>query len=42
MALLLMVDLASTLGDYACVWLYAIAHWGDQIYLSNQYWPIRA
>lgn len=37
---LLVVDLTSTISDYACVWMYSIAHWGDEAFLANQYWPI--
>ncbi|KAK7030375.1 hypothetical protein VNI00_014119 [Paramarasmius palmivorus] len=37
---ILAVDILGVLGDYACVYLYTVTHWGDKEYLSNQYWPI--
>ncbi|KAF8910345.1 hypothetical protein CPB85DRAFT_685211 [Mucidula mucida] len=38
--LVFFIDTLSTFGNYACVYLYTITHWGDREYLSNQYWPI--
>ncbi|KAF9029063.1 hypothetical protein BDZ89DRAFT_1014737 [Hymenopellis radicata] len=38
--LVFFIDTLSTLGNYACVYLYTIIHWGDMDYLQNQYWPI--
>ncbi|KAJ7916670.1 hypothetical protein B0H13DRAFT_2658212 [Mycena leptocephala] len=35
-----LVDTASTVGDYACVYLYTITHAGDLVYLADQHWPI--
>ncbi|KAJ6506957.1 hypothetical protein C8R45DRAFT_971104 [Mycena sanguinolenta] len=35
-----LIDTASTVGDYACVYLYTITHAGDPVYLSKQPWPI--
>ncbi|KAJ7101913.1 hypothetical protein C8R44DRAFT_808866 [Mycena epipterygia] len=35
-----LVDTASTLGDYACVYLYSITHADNPVYLSDQHWPI--
>ncbi|KAJ7620308.1 hypothetical protein FB45DRAFT_929927 [Roridomyces roridus] len=35
-----LVDTASTLGDYACVYLYTVTHANDNTYLENQHWPI--
>ncbi|KAJ7785178.1 hypothetical protein DFH07DRAFT_786900 [Mycena maculata] len=35
-----LVDTASTVGDYACVYLYTITHGGDTVYLADQHWPI--
>ncbi|ESK89909.1 hypothetical protein Moror_797 [Moniliophthora roreri MCA 2997] len=36
----LAVDFTSTINHYACVYLYTITHWGDDSYLTRQYWPI--
>ncbi|KAJ7062695.1 hypothetical protein C8F01DRAFT_1134974 [Mycena amicta] len=38
--LAVLVDTASTVGDYACVYLYTITHAGDRDYLAHQHWPI--
>ncbi|KAJ7436980.1 hypothetical protein B0H11DRAFT_2108749 [Mycena galericulata] len=35
-----LIDTASTLGDFACVYLYTITHAGDTAYLADQHWPI--
>ncbi|KAJ7909298.1 hypothetical protein B0H13DRAFT_2330464 [Mycena leptocephala] len=35
-----LVDTASTVGDYACVYLYTVTHAGDPVYLADQHWPI--
>ncbi|KAF7328345.1 hypothetical protein MVEN_02550000 [Mycena venus] len=35
-----LVDTASTVGDYACVYLYTITHASDPGYLADQHWPI--
>ncbi|KAJ6574396.1 hypothetical protein B0H19DRAFT_1124401 [Mycena capillaripes] len=35
-----LVDTISTVGDYACVYLYTITHAGDSKYLNDQHWPI--
>ncbi|KAF7337425.1 hypothetical protein MSAN_02269000 [Mycena sanguinolenta] len=35
-----LIDTVSTLGDYACVYLYTITHAGDLVYLSDQHWPL--
>ncbi|KAJ6484760.1 hypothetical protein C8R45DRAFT_291563 [Mycena sanguinolenta] len=35
-----LIDTASTVGDYICVYLYTITHAGDAVYLANQHWPI--
>ncbi|KAJ7205482.1 hypothetical protein GGX14DRAFT_568820 [Mycena pura] len=35
-----LIDTVSTLGDYACVYLYTITHAGDPAYLADQHWPI--
>ncbi|KAJ7836577.1 hypothetical protein B0H14DRAFT_3870761 [Mycena olivaceomarginata] len=35
-----LVDTVSTLGDYACVYLYTITHASDPVYLADQHWPI--
>ncbi|KAL0571275.1 hypothetical protein V5O48_010692 [Marasmius crinis-equi] len=35
-----LVDTFSTIGNYACVYLYTVSHWGNTEYLSNQYWPM--
>ncbi|KAF8166329.1 hypothetical protein K438DRAFT_1857463 [Mycena galopus ATCC 62051] len=35
-----LVDTVSLVGDYACVYLYAITHAGDPVYLADQHWPI--
>ncbi|KAE9397919.1 hypothetical protein BT96DRAFT_921124 [Gymnopus androsaceus JB14] len=35
-----LIDTLSTLGNYSCVYLYTITHWGDESYVVNQYWPI--
>ncbi|KAJ6542155.1 hypothetical protein DFH09DRAFT_1368149 [Mycena vulgaris] len=35
-----LVDTVSTVGDYACVYLYTITHAGDPGYLADQHWPI--
>ncbi|KAJ7117971.1 hypothetical protein C8R43DRAFT_98523 [Mycena crocata] len=34
------IDGVSMIGNYACVYLYTIIHWGDIAYLANQYWPV--
>ncbi|KAH8829472.1 hypothetical protein DL96DRAFT_1554996 [Flagelloscypha sp. PMI_526] len=34
------VDAVSTVGAYACVYLYAVTNWGNEAYLLHQYWPI--
>ncbi|KAF7344670.1 hypothetical protein MVEN_01627200 [Mycena venus] len=36
----LLVDTVSTVGDYACVYLYTITHAGDPVYLADEHWPI--
>ncbi|KAJ7820717.1 hypothetical protein B0H14DRAFT_2833382 [Mycena olivaceomarginata] len=35
-----LVDTVSTVGDYACVYLYTITHASDPRYLADQHWPI--
>ncbi|KAJ6534510.1 hypothetical protein DFH09DRAFT_1180589 [Mycena vulgaris] len=35
-----LLDTVSTVGDYACVYLYTITHAGDPGYLADQHWPI--
>ncbi|KAJ7447780.1 hypothetical protein B0H11DRAFT_2335129 [Mycena galericulata] len=35
-----LVDTASTVGDFACVYLYTITHADDPVYLADQHWPI--
>ncbi|KAF7328257.1 hypothetical protein MVEN_02565600 [Mycena venus] len=35
-----LVDTVSTVGDYACVYLYTITHASDSHYLADQHWPI--
>ncbi|KAJ7847350.1 hypothetical protein B0H14DRAFT_3138542 [Mycena olivaceomarginata] len=35
-----LVDTVSTVGDYACVYLYTITHASDPVYLADQHWPI--
>ncbi|KAJ7306308.1 hypothetical protein DFH08DRAFT_1088932 [Mycena albidolilacea] len=35
-----LVDTVSTVGDYACVYLYTIKHAGDPVYLADQNWGI--
>ncbi|KAF7351907.1 hypothetical protein MVEN_01152400 [Mycena venus] len=35
-----LIDTVSTLGDYACVYLYTITHTGDLVYLADQHWPL--
>ncbi|KAJ6492973.1 hypothetical protein DFH09DRAFT_1451341 [Mycena vulgaris] len=35
-----LVDTVSTVGDYACVYLYTITHASDPVYLASQDWPI--
>ncbi|KAL0575675.1 hypothetical protein V5O48_006286 [Marasmius crinis-equi] len=35
-----LVDTLSTIGNYACVYMYTVSHWGETGYLLNQYWPI--
>ncbi|KAJ7839682.1 hypothetical protein B0H14DRAFT_2786501 [Mycena olivaceomarginata] len=35
-----LVDTVSTVGDYACVYLYTIKHAGDPVYLAVQNWGI--
>ncbi|KAJ7223564.1 hypothetical protein GGX14DRAFT_558131 [Mycena pura] len=34
------IDTVSTLGDYACVYLYTVTHAGDPVYLSQGHWPL--
>ncbi|KAJ7280915.1 hypothetical protein C8J57DRAFT_1300452 [Mycena rebaudengoi] len=36
----LLIDTASTVGAYACVYLYTVTHAGDPRYLADQHWPI--
>ncbi|KAJ6550961.1 hypothetical protein DFH09DRAFT_1366498 [Mycena vulgaris] len=36
----LLLDTVSTVGDYACVYLYTITHASDPGYLADQHWPI--
>ncbi|KAJ6534522.1 hypothetical protein DFH09DRAFT_122172 [Mycena vulgaris] len=36
----LLFDTVSTVGDYACVYLYTITHASDPGYLAGQHWPI--
>ncbi|KAJ6566107.1 hypothetical protein B0H19DRAFT_1136939 [Mycena capillaripes] len=35
-----LIDTASTLNYYACVYLYTITHAGDPLYLADQHWPV--
>ncbi|KAJ7922387.1 hypothetical protein B0H13DRAFT_2410245 [Mycena leptocephala] len=35
-----LVDTVSTVGDYACVYLYTIKHAGDPVYLADQNWGV--
>ncbi|KAJ7466291.1 hypothetical protein FB451DRAFT_1260590 [Mycena latifolia] len=35
-----LVDTVSTVGDYACVYLYTVTHASDPGYLADQHWPI--
>ncbi|KAJ7223542.1 hypothetical protein GGX14DRAFT_694431 [Mycena pura] len=40
-AVALFIDTVSTLGDYACVYLYTITHAGDPVYLiQGDLWPL--
>ncbi|KAF7337421.1 hypothetical protein MSAN_02268600 [Mycena sanguinolenta] len=39
-AVAVLIDTVSTLGDYACVYLYTVTHAGDPVYLSDQHWPL--
>ncbi|KAJ7223511.1 hypothetical protein GGX14DRAFT_540280, partial [Mycena pura] len=40
-AVALFIDTVSTLGDYACVYLYTITHAGDPVYLIHgDLWPL--
>ncbi|KAJ7838494.1 hypothetical protein B0H14DRAFT_3870037 [Mycena olivaceomarginata] len=32
------IDSVSMIANYASVYLYTITHWGDSVYLKNQYW----
>ncbi|KAJ7683812.1 hypothetical protein B0H14DRAFT_3907763 [Mycena olivaceomarginata] len=32
------IDSVSMIANYASVYLYTITHWGDPVYLKNQYW----
>ncbi|KAJ7277292.1 hypothetical protein C8J57DRAFT_1223040 [Mycena rebaudengoi] len=34
----LLIDIVSTVGDYACVYLYTITHSGNPTYLADQHW----
>ncbi|KAF7344075.1 hypothetical protein MVEN_01697100 [Mycena venus] len=36
----LLVDTLSIAGDYICVYLYTITHFGDPGYLENIHWPV--
>ncbi|KAJ7277355.1 hypothetical protein C8J57DRAFT_1309095 [Mycena rebaudengoi] len=36
----LLIDTVSTVGDYACVYLYTVTHASDPRYLADQHWPI--
>ncbi|KAJ7488432.1 hypothetical protein FB451DRAFT_1227278 [Mycena latifolia] len=33
-------DATGMIANYAGVYLYAVTHWGDELYLSKQYWPV--
>ncbi|KAF7374088.1 hypothetical protein MSAN_00289800 [Mycena sanguinolenta] len=39
-AVVLVVDTLSIVGDYICVYLYTITHAGDSVYLETLHWPI--
>ncbi|KAJ7439116.1 hypothetical protein FB451DRAFT_1570096 [Mycena latifolia] len=34
------VDAAGMIANYAGVYLYAVTHWGDTLFLTKQYWPV--
>ncbi|KAJ6586432.1 hypothetical protein DFH09DRAFT_256262 [Mycena vulgaris] len=34
------IDSVSMIANYASVYLYTIANWGNLAYLQNQYWPV--
>ncbi|KAJ7278379.1 hypothetical protein C8J57DRAFT_1306789 [Mycena rebaudengoi] len=36
----LLIDTVSTVGAYACVYLYTVTHASDPRYLADQHWPI--
>ncbi|KAJ7917457.1 hypothetical protein B0H13DRAFT_2442589 [Mycena leptocephala] len=38
-SVVILVDIVSTVGDYAYVYLYTITHAGDPVYLADQQWP---
>ncbi|KAJ6531464.1 hypothetical protein DFH09DRAFT_1183092, partial [Mycena vulgaris] len=39
-SVVVLLDTVSTVGDYACVYLYTITHASDPGYLADQHWPI--
>ncbi|KAK1231970.1 hypothetical protein PQX77_004890 [Marasmius sp. AFHP31] len=39
-AVTLLVDAVSTIDHYAMIYMYTITHWGDEVFLKRQYWPM--
>ncbi|KAJ8091065.1 hypothetical protein PM082_024676 [Marasmius tenuissimus] len=39
-AVTLLVDTVSTLDHYVMIYMYTITHWGNEVFLKRQYWPM--
>ncbi|KAK1231982.1 hypothetical protein PQX77_004905 [Marasmius sp. AFHP31] len=39
-AVTLLVDAVSTIDHYVMIYMYTITHWGNEVFLKRQYWPM--